>query len=346
MVPSVSSAMVSSITLSEEMSNYGFGGQRSLFRLTQSSTMPVQPMVVAQASLEPISVSSALIGSAKVNGTSQVAMEDGDEDFGGSEGSATTNDDSDLEEVHLLGPTIRELVGDLDKSWSNSKEWMLQLRDGRQLVLPLSLYRSPDCMSICSGMEGEFILGISYIVNEGQRVSWANEGEGLVDSLSMVSESENEIWEFDERLMTWERGGEPLVVVTLATEGPLELVSSPVKELGCKESVDNSQLSQWVTNRLKAFKKSVGTSLEGFEEQITGLLLAIETRRRKKKRDKWKHVVGDQTQLVKLRQKSQRKLKSLLSSLNVEYGSNKLRSASMERIGGQMLSVFKKPKWS
>ena len=51
-----------------------------------------------------------------------------------------------------------------------------------------------------------------------------------------------------------------------------------MKELGCKESVDNNQLSQWVTNRLKAFKKSMGTSLEGFEEQITGLLLAIETR--------------------------------------------------------------------
>ena len=40
----------------------------------------------------------------------------------------------------------------------------------------------------------------------------------------------------------------------------------------------------------------MGTSLEGFEEQITGLLLAIETR----KKDKQKHVVGDKTKLVKL----------------------------------------------
>ena len=45
----------------------------------------------------------------------------------------------------------------------------------------------------------------------------------------------------------------------------------------------------WVTNRIKAFKKSVGTSLEGFEEQITGLLLAIEAR----KKDKKKREVGD-----------------------------------------------------
>lgn len=40
--------------------------------------------------------------------------------------------------------------------------------------------------------------------------------------------------------MTWERGGVPLVLVPLAAEGPLELESSPVKELGRKESVENS----------------------------------------------------------------------------------------------------------
>ena len=78
-------------------------------------------------------------------------------------------------------------------------------------------------------------------------------------------------------------------MISLATEGPLELVSSPVKEIGYKESVDNCQPLQWVTNGIKAFKKSVGTSLEGFEEQITSLLLAIKAR----KKYKQKHVVGD-----------------------------------------------------
>ena len=142
----------------------------------------------------------------------------------------------------------------------------------------------------------------------------------------MVPGSKNVMWEFDERLMSWERGGEPLVVVPLATEGPLESESSSVKEIRCEESVDNSQLSQWVTNRIKAFKKSVGTSLEGFEEQITGLLFAIED----KKNDKQKHVVGEKTKLVKSGQKGQWELKNLLS-LNVKYRSNKLRRESMER---------------
>ena len=54
----------------------------------------------------------------------------GDEDFVGSEVSAIAHEDFDLEGVQQPCPTIRELVGDLDKSWGNSKEWMLQLRDG------------------------------------------------------------------------------------------------------------------------------------------------------------------------------------------------------------------------
>ena len=55
----------------------------------------------------------------------------------------------------------------------------------------------------------------------------------------MVLGSESELWEFGESLRSCEGGDEPLVVVPLATEGLLELVNSPVKEIGCKESADN-----------------------------------------------------------------------------------------------------------
>ena len=60
-----------------------------------------------------------------VNLTSQVVMEGGDEDFAGLEGFVTTNNESDFGGAHLHGPTIRELVEDLDKSWGNSKDWIL-----------------------------------------------------------------------------------------------------------------------------------------------------------------------------------------------------------------------------
>ena len=113
--------------------------------------------------------------------------------------------------------------------------------------------------------------------------SWAEDCDGLVDSLSIVNEAEEEMWDFNERSMTWDCSGKPLVVVPLATEVPLELECSSKLGVGCKESVDGNNLSQWVTNQIKAFRKSVDTSLEGFEEQITGLLLAIEARKKNKK---------------------------------------------------------------
>ena len=68
-------------------------------------------------------------------------------------------------------------------------------------------------------------------------------------------------------------------MVPLATEIPLEIECNTGMELGCKENVDSNQLLLWVTNRIKAFRKYVGTSLEGFEEQIMGLLLALEARK-------------------------------------------------------------------
>ena len=66
----------------------------------------------------------------------------------------------------------------------------------------------------------------------------------------------------------------------------------------------------------------MGTSLEGFEEQITGLLLAIEARKKNKKLK----VVDDQMKHGKSGQKGQRELKNLLTSMNVEVGSTKSRN--------------------
>ena len=157
--------------------------------------------------------------------------------------------------------------------------------------------------------------------------SWAEDCDGLVDSLSIVNEAEEEMWDFDERSTNWECSGKSLVVVPLATEVPLELECSSELGVRCKELVDGNNLSQWVTIQIKAFRKSVGTSLEGFEEQITGLLLALEARKKSKKLK----AVDDQMKHGKSGQKGQRELKNLLTSMNVEVGSTKSRNVSKER---------------
>ncbi|XP_065630572.1 uncharacterized protein LOC136067974 [Quercus suber] len=60
-------------------------------------------------------------------------------------------------------------------------------------------------------------------------------------------------------------------------------------------------------------KKSIGTSLEGFEEQITGLLLALEERRKKRMLE-----VASQRKMAKAGHKGHRELKNLLNSWGEE----------------------------
>ena len=117
---------------------------------------------------------------------------------------------------------------------------------------------------------------------------------------------ECQVWKSDEGILPFERTGEPLVVAPLATENLVMFESKLVEvsernpmEVGCSEKIDSSQLSLWVINRIKAFKKSVGTSLEGFEEQVTGLFLALEDRRKKKLQEE-----GSQKKKVKVGRRS------------------------------------------
>ena len=133
--------------------------------------------------------------------SSPTATKDEDDESLGSEVMATVHEAFDFKVVSNSCPTIRELVSDLDKSWGNSKEWMLQLRDGRQIMIPLSLYQSPESVSDSSVMDVKTITGNDSFLNEGQMVSWAEDCDGLVDSLSIVIEAKEEMWDFDERLM-------------------------------------------------------------------------------------------------------------------------------------------------
>ena len=99
---------------------------------------------------------------------------------------------SSEEGTHNSCPTIRELVGDLDRSWGNSKDWMLELRDSKQIVIPPSLYRSPNSGSECSIIEGEVVLGNNSLAIEGQIVSWVDKCDGVIDSLFVVTGSKDE----------------------------------------------------------------------------------------------------------------------------------------------------------
>ena len=189
--------------------------------------------------------------------------------------------------LHNQCPSIRDFVGDLGKVWGNSKDWVLQFRDGRQITIPLSLHRSSETLSNYSGLKGGNALGTYSFLGDGQITSWADECDGAVDFSSADMGLECEVWKSNEGFLPFECSGEPLVVTPLASENPtesrsklMELSERNPMEVGSSEKINSSQLSLWVINRIKAFKKYVGTSLEGFEEQIMSLFLALEKRRK------------------------------------------------------------------
>ena len=99
-----------------------------------------------------------------------------------------------------FGPTISDFVGDLSKTWGNSKDWMLELLDGRKLVIPLFAYRSPESVSDQIASKGVVNSGLASFFNEGQIISWAHECDGVGGSVVSVLGSEGEAWDSDEGL--------------------------------------------------------------------------------------------------------------------------------------------------
>ena len=229
---------------------------------------------------------------------------------------------------HDLCPRISDFVGDLCKTWGNSTDWMLELRDGRKIVIPLSTYRSPDSVSDQLTPEGVPNLGLVHLVNEGHIVCWDSEVEGEGVGGSVVSDLglEGEVWNSDEELLDWNLLGDPLEVAPLAMDISVGKEFPTAEKIGGKVVVDNTKLSLWVTNRIKAFQKFVGTSLEGFEEQVTGLLLALEERRKQQM-----IAVDSKRKLGKVGLKGHRELKNLMSSWDEEKESERSRSVSRDR---------------
>ena len=72
----------------------------------------------------------------------------------------------------------------LDRSWGNSRDWVLELRDGRQVVIPPSLYRSMESLTDFTGSEDDLNIkygqGKVHLLKELLSLDWADESESGV----------------------------------------------------------------------------------------------------------------------------------------------------------------------
>ncbi|XP_050252211.1 uncharacterized protein LOC126698794 [Quercus robur] len=69
-----------------------------------------------------------------------------------------------------------------------------------QVVIPLSLYRSPESVS-----ESEAIPGTDSVLGNGPIISWTDECDGAVDVVSAGMVSECEFWESDDSILSSKR---------------------------------------------------------------------------------------------------------------------------------------------
>jgi len=69
---------------------------------------------------------------------------------------------------------------------------MLELWDGRKIVITLSTYRSPESVSDQPASKSVVNPSMTSLINKGQIISWASESNGVVGFVAFEIGSEGE----------------------------------------------------------------------------------------------------------------------------------------------------------
>ncbi|GMY06137.1 hypothetical protein FCV25MIE_01376 [Fagus crenata] len=156
---------------------------------------------------------------------------------------------------------------EVTRTWGLSSDWVLELRDGKRISIPLSLIRQPSTVEPCipDSTEEPKVLLLEGFDDMGS-------SEGQVDSEEDDDEEEDVsvVWE-DPELS--KEGG--MVVCCKENDRPLEieplaalLPSSHLPELRSDEARDTIPPSEWVLGKNKKFGEYIGASYKGYEEEV------------------------------------------------------------------------------
>ena len=253
----------------------------------------------------------------------------------------------------LISPVICPLPTEVDRTWGSSSAWVLELRDGRRVSIPLSLLRQPvvtaslptDSVDAGQLVTREELVGVGSTVDDlsslggslgGSEYSGAEDESE--DDISLVWE-DREVDGVGSELVCWGDEAETLDVEPLAISKPvenelqevvthtqeLEVVVSPSGVEDSSPGVEVSP-SDWVLGKSKRIGKVLGASYHGNEERINRLLMEIDGRR-----PQISCEVGGVKKLKEGR-KGTRELKRLTCSINYESESAKSRGKSRERV--------------
>jgi hypothetical protein len=224
---------------------------------------------------------------------------------------------------------------EVDRTWGSSSEWVLELRDGRRVTIPLSLVRPP----VVSGPIPSALFPAGSLVIPGVSVGVGS----TIDDLSSVGDTEctgedeeddeniSLVWEDSEvegtgtAMVCWEDDTGILEVEPLAMSKPVETGVSEGTSV-IQEHGDVVPPSDWVLGKSKRIGKVLGASYHGNEERINRLLMEIDGRRPQPSRE-----VGG-VKITKDGRTGSRELKRLTCSINYDSDSATRRGKSRERV--------------
>ena len=181
----------------------------------------------------------------------------------------------------------------VDRAWGTSKEWFLELKDGKRI-------RIPEGIRSITPLEDDRLTRRVQQWIEEQRYGGSESTEeekkwvGLDKDLALVTKEDS----------ISEDEGEAMVVAPLAVMMPSEVEAHGLTEIGPQT------YSEWVLQKHKAFGKLVGASYEGYEERVLEVLVAIDARRRK--------VGPSSRKSTPSGKRGTRELKGLVSTINYE----------------------------
>jgi hypothetical protein len=200
-------------------------------------------------------------------------------------------------------------IGNVAHAWGTSSEWYIELRDGQRLCLLMELVppAAPNAME--NQDTDDDILSLLDWYDSGELYAGGVQDEdGILFIANFAHQDDDDVGSMRAHCLPQEGEMEPLSISPLAVAPPQADEVHKIKGHGSTNGV-----SQWVDENLKAFGELVGTSFEGYEEEVIALLVSIEARR-----NQHQPPTCDNRSARKKGTKGSRELKGLISSINYD----------------------------
>ena len=228
--------------------------------------------------------------------------------------SLCSDDEVDLQ--RNIQQIMHQHTDDVIKKWGNSEQWVLELRDGKRVAVPIQFSSPP----------GDDIVGVDDSNHLAIVPGRATESKDLNSEAEKGIDVFVEDWSSDfcsEEASQYSDSSPPLTVDPLAFSLSLDATdfSDKPASLVVDTLLGKCSYSDWFKDKFSGFDDFLGTSLKGLEEPAIAFLLAVENeiqqRAFKDKIDKSEKSAG---------RKGIRELRGLFSSVN--YGSASARRFS------------------